>query len=495
MNAITLFSRPILVVLIGLACLGVTVHGLSAVVVEPVNGEAETEAGLIVIPGAQLRGESYLPLAQSIQRASPLKLWVALTTDYFEDTPNPIELSRAIRMATTQLKDRGMAADTPIYMAGHSLGGTFLQTYVKNRPNDARGMMLWGSYLTGSTASLRAFPTPVMHLSGDLDGQVRITRIAKTFRELEEIAADDLAALATKPVITVEGVNHFQFSSGAPPPLVVREDIPADVNASEAWSLLAKVSSDFMSYNLNVETIGSFVSLAWAHAGTKAKIAPLTAVKDIEWDGSMSSWVIDAQMQVAAFPEDNETPVTVYNVGYTNQGEFERSKPSVVKGSDGVAIITTRSKVEFPCNPVDISNIMDSADEIAAKMKNQVAIQKFVPGDTYSNSATCKEINQAAYNYVYQIAPDVVKLRYEKRGRPIVFGDDVITATGSAWVNSHVEYKTQNDNTTLVTSSSLYTDVKFPVTNLAGMYYCKLMSPYRALEWMYVDSLRPIADV
>ena len=48
------------------------------------------------------------------------------------------------------------------------------------------------------------------------------------------------------------------------------------------------------------------------------------------------------QELVAAFPTDLQTPVTIYNVGYTNQREFENSKPSVVKDSDGMAIITTR---------------------------------------------------------------------------------------------------------------------------------------------------------
>eukprot|EP00057_Strongylocentrotus_purpuratus_P029519 XP_011683993.1 PREDICTED: uncharacterized protein LOC100890127 [Strongylocentrotus purpuratus] len=225
-------------------------HGLSAVVVEPVRDQG-VEAALIVIPGAEIRGEAYLPLAESIQRESMLKLWVALTTDYIGDTPFPPQLTRAINIALDDLVSTGMPENTPIFFAGHSLGGTFLQSYVSRSPSVTKGVMLWASYLTGRLDDLAAYPTPIMHLSGDLDGQVKITRIAKPFRDLEALQLKDETALATKPVIVVDGVNHFQFASGDPPPAVVRGDISPDATATEAWTLLARVMRDFMSYNLD----------------------------------------------------------------------------------------------------------------------------------------------------------------------------------------------------------------------------------------------------
>eukprot|EP00057_Strongylocentrotus_purpuratus_P029520 XP_011683994.1 PREDICTED: uncharacterized protein LOC105447521 [Strongylocentrotus purpuratus] len=155
-------------------------HGLSAVVVEPVRDQG-VEAALIVIPGAEIRGEAYLPLAESIQRESMLKLWVALTTDYIGDTPFPPQLTRAINIALDDLVSTGMPENTPIFFAGHSLG--------------------------------------------------------------EALQLKDETALATKPVVVVEGVNHFQFASGDPPPAVVRGDISPDATATEAWTLLARVTT------------------------------------------------------------------------------------------------------------------------------------------------------------------------------------------------------------------------------------------------------------
>ncbi|XP_063959815.1 uncharacterized protein LOC129267048 isoform X6 [Lytechinus pictus] len=413
-----------------------SVQGPSTVIFEPVRDHG-VEAALVVIPGAEIRGEAYLSLTDRIQRQSPLRLWVALTTDYLENRPFFPEISLKINNSIVDLVRSGMPANTPMFFAGHSLGGVFLQSYVNSNPSAAQGLMLWGSYLTGASADLAAFPTPIMHLSGDLDGQVRITRIEKPFRELETLLTEDPAALATKPVIIMEGVNHFQFASGEVPPEVVERDISSELTATEAWSLLA-------------------------------------------------------EELVAAFPKNLTTSVTIYNIGYTDQRPFENSTPSVVLDAEGVVNITTTSNVEFPFNPVDISAFMNSANEIAGKMINQEAIMRIVKGDGYGDSATCRVINEEAYRSAYNALPEIVRSRYDSKGNKMIFSDDVNATNFYEWVYSnYVTYETQGNGSLEVTSTSLYTDEDFPMVNLAGMYYCKLMSPYRAMEWMYVDSLRP----
>ncbi|XP_063959811.1 uncharacterized protein LOC129267048 isoform X2 [Lytechinus pictus] len=468
-----------------------SVQGPSTVIFEPVRDHG-VEAALVVIPGAEIRGEAYLSLTDRIQRQSPLRLWVALTTDYLENRPFFPEISLKINNSIVDLVRSGMPANTPMFFAGHSLGGVFLQSYVNSNPSAAQGLMLWGSYLTGASADLAAFPTPIMHLSGDLDGQVRITRIEKPFRELETLLTEDPAALATKPVIIMEGVNHFQFASGEVPPEVVERDISSELTATEAWSLLAEVISDFMSYNMDLNKGTAFENLEARHFETKLKMAPLSTFKDIEWNGEASPWITDAQELVAAFPKNLTTSVTIYNIGYTDQRPFENSTPSVVLDAEGVVNITTTSNVEFPFNPVDISAFMNSANEIAGKMINQEAIMRIVKGDGYGDSATCRVINEEAYRSAYNALPEIVRSRYDSKGNKMIFSDDVNATNFYEWVYSnYVTYETQGNGSLEVTSTSLYTDEDFPMVNLAGMYYCKLMSPYRAMEWMYVDSLRP----
>ncbi|XP_030850071.1 uncharacterized protein LOC100889358 [Strongylocentrotus purpuratus] len=461
------------------------VNGQTVILLDPIKN-GPMEAGLIVVPGAELRGETYEPLAAQIQEASPLKLHVALTTDYLNDTPNPVQVGNAIERAITELRNANLPDDAPIFVAGHSLGGTFLQTWVDNNPTQVAGMMLWGSYLTGATGDLGAYPTPVMHLCGDLDGQVRITRNARTFRELESLLVNGPSSLiATRPVVLIEGVNHFQFSSGEKPPLVEKEDLPADVTAEEAYVLLADPINSFMHYNMDYETSNSMENLNSHYIATRNKLAPLTAMKDLEWDGATSPWLITAQEMVAGFDPSQALPVVITNVGYVDQTEFESSKPSV-----DTSVIETTAMVYFPRNVADLSGIKESAYEIAGKMKNQGAIQSVFPSAGYTTPATCKQINEAAFDYAFSMAPNVVKQRYNERGYSMEFMDDNELLTGQDWVDSTVEFTTLPDGTLQVASGSLYTHPNYPNEIYAGMQYCKLMSPHRAMEWIYVDSLR-----
>jgi len=42
----------------------------------------------------------------------------------------------------------------------------------------------------------------------------------------------------------------------------------------------------------------------------------------------------------------------------------------------------------------------------------------------------------------------------------------------------------------VVQAANLPTSIDLPAAKYAGVHYCKILSPLRALEWMYVDSLR-----
>lgn len=56
----------------------------------------------------------------------------------------------------------------------------FVGDYGLNHGSSLKGVMLWASYLTKGHA-LKDYPTPVLTISGDLDGLTRITRIVDTF--------------------------------------------------------------------------------------------------------------------------------------------------------------------------------------------------------------------------------------------------------------------------------------------------------------------------
>merc|ERR1719453_732971 len=112
----------------------------------------------------------------------------------------------------------------------------------------------------------------------------------------------------------------------------------------------------------------------------------------------------------------------------------------------------------------------------------------------------CGEINQAAIDYALSIVPETTKARYEKYGQTMVIGEDKSTCiAGPCWIWDPLEY-TKDDEANTVTIQSVYMPTenynqypcgetkKIPCS--AGFHYCKILSPAKAVEWIYVDGLR-----
>jgi hypothetical protein len=81
------------------------------------------------------------------------------------------------------------------------------------------------------------------------------------------------------------------------------------------------------------------------------------------------------------------------------------------------------------------------------------------------------------------------KSMYLDSGSLIKFSSDISKKAGPLWIRGDSSMQNGTDGY-IVRSCSLYTSIDFPIANVAGMYYCKLMSPARMLEWMLVDSLK-----
>lgn len=71
-----------------------------------------------------------------------------------------------------------------------------------------------------------------------------------------------------------------------------------------------------------------------------------------------------------------------------------------------------------------------------------------------------------------------------------MIADDRNTINGGLWIYAWMTYTENKDKSEVAVSSYAYRmSSKFPVKAFAGDHYCKLLSPFKALEWIYVDGL------
>lgn len=149
-----------------------------------------------------------------------------------------------------------------------------------------------------------------------------------------------------------------------------------------------------------------------------------------------------------------------------------------------------------------------SVFEFKTKFKSREAMRTnandpTASGDLDKVSDMCKNVNKAAFDWALVHAEASVKARFEKSGEPMVMVDDVeatIGATGPAWIKDELVYKRVSDSNSPTGTRIEVQSWKFVVGNTnggsvpwffpVGMHYCKLLSPARAMEWIYTDSLR-----
>lgn len=144
--------------------------------------------------------------------------------------------------------------------------------------------------------------------------------------------------------------------------------------------------------------------------------------------------------------------------------------------------------------------------EFKTKLKSRVASWEAAglgaqSGDLDTkNNTMCRAVNEEAYAWALSNAEESVRERFLKNGEPFVMVDDkeaTIGYKGPEWIADEMVYKRVK---TATGSRIEIQSWKFVVSNTneghvpwflpAGMHYCKLLSPARAMEWIYTDGLR-----
>ena len=488
------------------------------VVLKPPN-TTRPHIAMVFIEGAEIAPEQYIPLAQAIQNSSHYSLWAGIPK-FSLDTPEPLEIAAGIKRIIGSLTEAGMNT-TKVFFAAHSLGGTILQDYLFSNREVGFAQVLMGSFLARMYRN-ETYPVPTLTIGGELDGLCRVTRIMESFYHSVLKAGDRTEAVTNFPVVTVAGMSHMQFASGDPPPLVKVEDLRPEISEAQAHAAVASLVNTFISLHLGDPQ--AFSNLSKAVEATEMFMQPIVDAFELEGYHHFkppcnsnppspaclvgSQWSRRAQEIMGGLKEarvnDTDQFHPVYQINPVHLPHISNNcstpTPQCVLQTG-----TVTQNVYEELDQLDTGFVPISASEMRVKMSSRQAIMeaagyKNVDFNTSDGFSICKVINEESYDWALCNASNVTVARFQKFGEPYVMGEDEGPYNvGPLWILDPLKFKktvsSSGDDTIEIRSPMLRTPLDFFIKVSAGFHYCKLLSPARAMEWVYVDGLRDHYDI
>ncbi|KAJ9461549.1 hypothetical protein DIPPA_00177 [Diplonema papillatum] len=487
--------------------------------------------GLVFIQGANISVSQYRPTVLAIQTTFQRPLYVGLP-EFPGKFAEPELFEFLVSSTLGEMVREGLPKGSQILLAGHSLGGAVSMGRIgKNFTMagfDLIGQVLMGSFITREfrdpgTQRLAGYPKPTLTLAGELDGLCRVSRIVEQFYVQEQSYGGAFAA--TFPVVVIPGMSHMQFASGEIPYAVYNSDLVPEIGYDEAHRAVAELIWSFFQ---TVAAAGGQVDpvLLEKVGETRAFVRPF--VEAYQWEGSYhlenpcycgqltctggaacaggSRWTDRWAQRVMAgyeFLPENSTvsldatdsfhPVTHGTLFYANINATCASPYE--KGGCTVRSTTVTQNVYPPEDVVDTGFRLSSAYEMRVKLKSREAMYAAVGLANVSEEDVCFEINQKAVDHALAAAPQRTVSRFSRVGEPLRVGPDIVSGSGPAWDFPPLNLTRECDGgsrrfVTVVRAQSLYTPVDCTLGHLCGSHYCKLLSPARAMEWLYLDGLR-----
>lgn len=169
-------------------------------------------------------------------------------------------------------------------------------------------------------------------------------------------------------------------------------------------------------------------------------------------------------------------------------------------------------RIHFSVDSFDTGFVPISAVELKTKLKSRQAIweaagipdvdfqQSDKPTKEGGTGDDCADINSAAVQWALDKLPQSTYERFQQYGQKLTIGPDLSTCkAGPCWIWDKLKFEKNDEENTVNVQSVWFgsenknpypcgTDKKIPC--VAGFHYCKILSPARALEWMYVDGLK-----
>jgi len=105
------------------------------------------------------------------------------------------------------------------------------------------------------------------------------------------------------------------------------------------------------------------------------------------------------------------------------------------------------------------------------------------------NNEECQNILKASISYAEDLAGLEAYSAYQEVGQTMMTDEDIPMTNGGLWEYEGLATTEDSEKTFIMfQSKSLPLDHNQLVPMFKDMHYCKLLSPFRALEWIYVDS-------
>merc|ERR1719296_101755 len=120
-------------------------------------------------------------------------------------------------------------------------------------------------------------------------------------------------------------------------------------------------------------------------------------------------------------------------------------------------------------------------------VSRQTAVQATSGSRIAPDADLCKELNQRAYEYALNVAGSAAQSRFNASGQELVFDDTSYASIGALFTAGSLVWE-EVSGSMHVKSKGLFKEVT--ASNPLGLHYCKLLSPARAMEWIYVDGLK-----
>jgi len=443
-------------------------------------------------------------------------------------------------------------------LAAHSLGGVMSQIYVSSNPHKAEALILMGATLLRKYRN-PSWPVPTLTIDGELDGQLHITRQAEAYYHQVEHAANATAAAMGNPVVILEGLSHWSFGSGPASSTILKNDLKPEVSEADGHRAIAEVVNNFVSMRLGSTPTTRTDALAamkvsLAHTGTL--LAPLIEAMVLEGyhhfqvpcdsdyptnptcqypkypDHSLgiehgapspplpsdctcgSEWVMTrAQPMMASLPAN--VTLTAKDAFHDVSQTTPFHLPHIFEPKPGTACPSLEEcHIESTTVTMPIYDFRDELDtglwpvtatEFRTKLKSREAYQQSAglqnvdfDATDKNNVKTCRDINQAAYDWALSKAGRRTVERFERVGQQLEFGDDIwsgIGLTGPTWIKNALKFKASDDKKTVTVTAPYFATGNSDLgdrifLDTVGYHYCKLLSPARAMEWLYVDGLR-----